>query len=260
MSQIELGIRSFLGRHPEIERCQQEGLVNRRALARYLIANGVGGPDDLDAVVASLRRYDFREFREEEPTLFPEVRVTVKDRIMIIDFEKEKALLHDLQRIIGQFEYDRGDTLKFVVGTASIKLFVDQGKEPVVRSLLTRYKVRRRLDRLSEISMMFPDAATETRGVLAVLTRELALNDVVLAELLTASPELLIYVRDEQVAKAYEIVRRLQGSSTSPEASTRRSSSRARSERRTRRPVRPTRNVGPPAGLEGRQPRASGVA
>lgn len=218
MSQIELGIRNLLGRHPEIEKCQQAGLLNRRALARYVIANGVGGPDDLDAVVASLRRHDFGNLERKGPELFPEVRVTLKDRIMIIEFEKEKALLQDLQKVIGQFEYDRGDTLKLVVGTASIKLFVNQGKEPALRSLLTRYKVRRRLDGLSEISMMFPEAAPETRGVLAVLTRELALNDVVLAELLTASPELLIYVRDEHVAKAYEIVRRLQGSSSSPEA------------------------------------------
>jgi hypothetical protein len=226
MSQIELGIRAFLGRHPEIEKCHQEGLVNRRALARYLIANGVGESDQIDAVVAALRRHDFGDFEGKGPELFPEIRVTLKDRIMIIDFEKEKALLQDLQKVIGQFEYDRGDTLKFVVGTASIKLFVNQGKEPALRTLLTRYKVRRRLERLSEISMMFPEAATETRGVLALLTRELALNEVVLAELLTASPELLIYVRDEHVAKAYEIVRRLQGSSASPEVTSPRASSR----------------------------------
>ncbi len=212
MSQIELGIRDFLGRHPEVEKCHREGLVNRRALARYLIVHGVAGPGEFDAVVASLRRYDFGDVEASGPELFPAIRVTVKDRILIVDFEKEKALLHDLQKILGQFDYDRGDTLKFVVGTASIKLFVDQGKEPAVRSLLARYKVRSRSDRLSEISMMFPEAATETKGVLAVLTRELALNDVVLTELLTASPELLIYVRDEHVAKAYEIVRRLQRS------------------------------------------------
>ncbi len=226
--------------------CQHEGLINRRALARHLLANGVGGPDGLDAVVASLRRYDFREFEGEGPELYPEVRVTLKDRIMIIEFEKDKALLHDLQKIIGQFEYDRGDTLKFVVGRTSIKLFVDQGQEPAVRPLLTRYKVRRRLDRLSEISMMFPDAATETRGVLAVLTRELALNDVVLAELLTASPELLIYVRDEQVATAYEIVRRLQGSSTPREVTPARAGSRSAPVGRVRGPVRFTRGVEAP--------------
>jgi len=230
MSQIELRIRDVLGRHPEIEKCHRDGLLNRRALARYLIANGVGGPNDLDAVVASLRRYDFGDFERGGTDLFPAIRVTLKDRIMIVDFEKEKALLEDLQKTIGQFEYDRGDTLKLVVGTASIKLFIDQGREPTIRSLLARYKVRRRLDRLSEIGMMFPEAATETKGVLAVLTREFALNDVVVAELLTASPELLVYVKDEHVAKAYEIVRRLQGSSAPPTVGSRRLRSRAPTE------------------------------
>jgi hypothetical protein len=228
MSHIELGIRTVLGRHPEIEKCYQEGLINRRALARYLIANGVGGPDDLDALVAALRRHDFGALARKGAELFPQIRVTLKDRIMIIDFEKEKALLQDLQKVIGQFEYDRGDTLKLVVGTASIKLFVNEGKETALRSLFTRYTVQRRLDRLSEISMMFPEAVTETRGVLAVLTRELTLNDVVLMELLTASPELLIYVRDEHVAKAYEIIRRLQGASASIDGGSTHARSQAR--------------------------------
>jgi len=215
-----------LGRHPEIEKCHHSGLLNRRALARYVIENGGGNPSDLEAVVACLRRYDFGDVEGGGPDLFPKVRVTLKDRIMIVDFEKEKALLRDLQRILGEFEYDRGDTLKFVVGTGAIKLFVDQSKEPAIRPLLTRYQVRRRLEGLSEISMMFPSAASETRGVLALLTRELALNDVVLAEFLTASPELLLYVRDEHVAKAYEVVRRLQGTPSVPDVVRRGRSSR----------------------------------
>jgi len=133
MSQIELGVRTLLARHPEIEKCYQEGLINRRALARFLVTRGVGGPQDLEAVVASLRRYDFGDLGVEGPDLFHEIRVTLKDRIMIVDFEKERALLQDLQKVLGQFEYDRGDTLKLVVGTASIKLFVNEGKEPALR-------------------------------------------------------------------------------------------------------------------------------
>ena len=56
---------------------------------------------------------------------------------------------------------------------------------------------------------MFPDKAVDARGILSTITRELAVNDAVITELLTATPELLIYLKEEYVLKAYEIIKRL---------------------------------------------------
>ncbi|HEV2230630.1 MAG TPA: hypothetical protein VGS18_00380 [Thermoplasmata archaeon] len=200
----------MLGRQPEIEKCYQLGLVNRRALARYLIQRGAAEPNQFDAVLGALRRHEFANVADEGRDLFPEIRVGLKDRIVILDFEKEKALLQRLERLIAQIDYDRGDTFKVVIGTGSIKLFLDRGKERALRGLFDRFQVRNRHDGITEMSLIFPDDATKRRGVLAVIARELAVHDVVVTELLTASPELLIYVRDEFVAAAYEVIRGLQ--------------------------------------------------
>ncbi len=210
MSQSEQRIRALLARKPEIEKAYGYGLVNRRALARYLIRLGVAEPSELEAVVATLRRHDFGRPGKEPEDLFREVRVSLKDRILILDFEKERALLKRLERLISEIDYDRGDTFKVVVGTSSLKLFIDRKKEKALSSLFQPFKLRARLDRITELSLMFPEEAIRTRSVLAVLARELALNDIVITELLTASPELLIYLKDEFVPKAYEVVRELQ--------------------------------------------------
>lgn len=209
MSQIEQRFQSVLSREPEIEKCVRKGLINRRALARYLVARGVGRPDQFDAVVATIRRHDFGEDVREARSLFDDVRISLKDRILILDFEKEKELLRRLERMIAHIDYDRGDTLKIVVGTSSIKLFLDEAKEKELGSIFDRFAVRNRMDHVSEISMLFRDEAARTRGILAVITREAALNDIVISEFLTSSPELLMYVKDQYVARAYEVVRRL---------------------------------------------------
>lgn len=210
MSQIEQRLESLLARRPEIEKCYQAGLLNRRALARFLVAIGAAGPEQLDAVVAAIRRHDFREPDAGAQDLFPDLRISVKDRILILDFEKEKGLLRRLERVIGQIDYDRGDTLKVVVGTASIKLFIDRKKAGALRFLVEEFRLRARHDSVNEISLSFPDAASSTRGVLSVLTRELALHDIVITELLTASPELLLYVKDEYVTRTFDVLRTLQ--------------------------------------------------
>ena len=210
MSQIDQRFQSLLSREPEIEKCYRKGLVNRRALARYLVARGVASNDQYDAVVATIRRHDFGEEGTEVWSLFDDIRVSLKDRILILDFEKQKELLRRLERMISHIDYDRGDTLKVVVGTSSLKLFIDQAKEKALGSIFDRFEVRSRIDNASEISLLFPEDAGNTRGILSVITREMALNDIVISEFLTASPELLIYVKDEHATRAYEIVRRLQ--------------------------------------------------
>ena len=56
---------------------------------------------------------------------------------------------------------------------------------------------------------MFPEESIREKGVLSTITRELTVNNIVITELLTASPELLIYLKEEYVLKAYEILKRL---------------------------------------------------
>ena len=57
--------------------------------------------------------------------------------------------------------------------------------------------------------MLFREEAARTGGILSIITREIALHDIVVSEFLTSSPELLMYVKDQYVAKAYEVVRHL---------------------------------------------------
>ena len=210
MTQMEQRVIALLNREPEIEKSYRKGLINRRALARYLVARGVADRSQFDAVLATVRRHDFGGALDDPSPMFRDVRVGLKDRIVILDLAKEKELLRHLERVIAHIDYDRGDTLKIVVGTSSLKLFLDEAREGALAPVLGRFKIRNRFDRVSEISMMFPDAASRTRNILSVITRELALSEVVIAELLTTSPELLLYIEDAHVPRAYETIRRLQ--------------------------------------------------
>jgi hypothetical protein len=209
MSQIEQNFRQYLSRHPEIEKCYLNGLINRRSLARYIITSGLAKSSQFDAVVAMIRRYQFNEFKKEIDC-FVELRLNIKDNILIIEFEKDKQLMQKLQSVILHTNYDKGDTLKIVVGTAAIKVFIDKENENKLKDLLKIYQVKNRFDKISEVSIMFTEKATKAKGILAAVTRELYLNDIPINELLTGAPELLIYLKDDYVLKAYEIIKGLQ--------------------------------------------------
>ncbi len=211
MSQIEQNFRYFLGKHPEIEKCYQKGLINRRSLARHLIREGVAGKEQLEAVIAMLRRYPFSQSEPDPEDVFKSVKVRIRDGISILDFEKNKRLLNELQKVISHTDYDKGDTLKIVMGSSSIKVFIDTENERVLQRIFDNFRLKRRMESISEISLTFPEKAPLVKGILSTVTRELLLNDVIITELLTASPELLIYVKEDYVMKAYEIIKRLGG-------------------------------------------------
>ena len=209
MSHIEQSFRQFLSTNPAIETCYQEGLINRRSLARYVIKHGVAQPHQLEAVIAMLRRFPFEQ-TEQSGLLFTKIKINIKDNILILDFEKEKALVQQLQNLITHTNYDRGDTLKIVVGSTSVKVFLDEANEHKVKDIVEQFTLHNRLSHISEISLMFMQDAIDQRGILSAITRELTMHHIVVSELLTASPELLVYLKDKFVLQAYDILKRLQ--------------------------------------------------
>jgi mRNA-degrading endonuclease HigB of HigAB toxin-antitoxin module len=209
MSQIEHNFRQLLSKKPELETCYQEGLINRRSLARYLVRHNIAKSNQLEAVIAMLRRFEFKE-QKQTKDLFSKIKINIKDKIMILDFQKEKELIQKLHHLIENTNYDRGDTLKIVVGSCSVKVFLDEDNEKKVKNVVENFKLQNRLTNISEISVMFPEDAIKERGILSTITKELSVNEIVISELLTASPELLIYLQEEFVLKAYDILKRLQ--------------------------------------------------
>lgn len=209
MTQLEQSFRDFLSKNPAIESCYAEGLINRRGLARYLIKQGLAKNNQMEAVVAMLRRFPFQK-KESKKSVFKNTRINIKDNIVILDFEKEKTLVQELEKLTKQTDFDKGDTLKIVVGSTSVKVLIDGTNEEKIKDLTKKYKLNNELRNISELSIIFPDTAIKERGILSTITKQLTLHDIVVSELLTASPELLIYLKDKYVLKTYELLKSLQ--------------------------------------------------
>lgn len=210
MSQIEQSFRMLLSKQPEIEKAYAEGLINRRALARYLVKKGIAKSNQLEATIAMLRRFEFRKVEKESMDLLKKTKVSLKDRIAILDFEKDKELLQCLQQVLKCINYDKGDTLKIVVGSTSITLYIDDKKYHEIKEIINKFPIKHKFMNISEVSVQFPEEAIYTKGVFSTITRELVMHDLIITEMLTASSELLIYVKGEYVLKVYEILKRFQ--------------------------------------------------
>lgn len=213
MSQIERIVYEYMMANPAILEAYEQDLINRRALARKIIEQeSTLKKNQFDAVVAMLRRLDIKKDTTNSKISLKGVRVLIKDNVAILNLQKSKELIKSLERVLAKISYEKNETFKMVIGNSSIKVFVDEKNLALLDPVTTKKDIIYSHKNISEISLQFPKKTSESKGVLSYLTTSLAINDVVVEEFLSCSPELLIYVRDDFSLKAYEMIKKMQKS------------------------------------------------
>lgn len=213
MSQLEQKFNLFLSRYPEIRALFFDKLINIRALARKFIEEENIKKKQIEAVIAMIRRSKIEpliSYTKKE--IFSDIKISVKDEISILDYEKSKEILEKLKSIISKIDYDKNETLKVAVGSHSVKIIVDSSKVKSVIKELGEKGVIKKYSSISEMSMLFSSKAKDEKGVVAYVTSQLLLNGINIQEIITCTPELIIYVDEEQSLKTYEVLKNIKKS------------------------------------------------
>ena len=64
-------------------------------------------------------------------------------------------------------------------------------------------------DDVGEINLILPENVIGAYGVLSYITSQLSINKISILELLTSTPELLIYVENKNLLKVYEVIKNM---------------------------------------------------
>lgn len=78
-----------------------------------------------------------------------------------------------------------------------------------MRELFDAKEIIEARDNIAEIDIIMPHDAINTRGIVSYVSAELAMNKINIVELLTSTPELLIYVDNADLLRAYEVIKNL---------------------------------------------------
>lgn len=205
---INILLQNFFSKNPDIKEARNKGLVNRRALAKYIIKNENLSYNEFEALVTALRRFETNK-PEDFLNLVKDVKISTKDNIAIVYLEKSEESLKNISKILTIINFNKNETLKIVQGSLSLKLFIDDFNLKKVESIFNSKDIIKIYMNISEINLIFPEKATKTKGQIAYITSQLAINDVNIIELLTGKPELIIYVEENDLLKAYETIKRL---------------------------------------------------
>ncbi|PIT84841.1 hypothetical protein COU37_01120 [Candidatus Micrarchaeota archaeon CG10_big_fil_rev_8_21_14_0_10_45_29] len=211
MAQIDKLVESYLLQNPAIAKAYSAKLINRRALARRIIEeNREISLRNFEAVIAALRRAKFDKENVASKKISSSFRVSVKDDIMVASLAKTKDIMRNTERLMQKISYEKNETFKFVLGSDSIKIFLDEKNLHLIDSIATKKDILYIRRKISEFSLHFGESASSSKGILSYVSSALSINDIAIEEFLTCSPELLIYVDEKNTLKAYDTLKKMQ--------------------------------------------------
>ncbi|MDH7517490.1 MAG: ACT domain-containing protein [Candidatus Thermoplasmatota archaeon] len=212
MKNIVGEVWKILDKNPSIRRDLALGIINNRALAKYIIKEHKLNAT-LDAVISAIRRYEIGRhddvFVIAQKLLCQTVSLSTRNGLAEVSLIKDNEVQQLLPEIFEIIQFVRGETLRIIQATESIRLLIDEKNLDKIKEIFPRNKIIK-IDRdIAEINIrMHPDMRT-TYGILAVIANELALNGISIMEIMSCFPEMLIFVEEKNILKAYQVLHQL---------------------------------------------------
>ena len=204
MKSINQEVSSILNKHVAIQKCLKREIINVRALAKFLIESyHLNYP--LDAIISAIRRFDLDEVSligsKKAEEIFSQVLITTKDNVARI-LLKEKSF----QIVCEDFLNDKllKENARIIKGKELLTLVVNQNDLDKKLSLFKKADLLEVHTTLSEIRLHFPKNVHNAKGLFARISGELAMRDINIEEIIYTFPDILIYVKEDNLVNAHK--------------------------------------------------------
>jgi hypothetical protein len=212
MTNINQEVWKFIDQDPTIKHAMSYGIINKRALANY-IKKQKNIKTNLDAIISAIRRYNIQQydnvFLKARTMIIPNIDLSTRSNIVNVILSKDT----EIQKLIPEFfsiiKYDKGDVLRIIQADESIKVLINEKNLKKIVKILPKKKILSIKKNLAEINIHFIKDAIDTPGVIAIISNEIAINGVSIVEVLSCFPELLWYVYQRDLLKAYNVLYQL---------------------------------------------------
>ena len=208
MTNIVHNVWNILDSSPSIRRCMSQGLINNTALARYIIEEKKVD-STLDAVSSAIRRYELTQHVEIFSTANNIVSlgsISTKSKLANIALMKDTGVEELLPKLFSIIQFHRGDVLRIIQADEAIKILVNEKNLDTVLQLFPKSKIIKINRNLAEINIHLHPEAVNTPGIIAIISNELAINEVNVMETMSCVPEMLLFVKEKDMLKAYNVL------------------------------------------------------
>ena len=211
MNNVTDDVWKVLDNSPCLRRDLSRGLINTRALAKYIIKQQKIDTS-IDAIISAIRRYKTKEYHEmysRSSSILSKATLSTKSSLANIAVLKTTEVQSLIPKLFSMIHYNRGDVLRIIQADESMKILVDEKNLEKIQKLFPQKTIITIDKDLAEINMHLNPDAVKTPGLAGIVTNELALNGINIMEIISCVPEMLFFVNEKDILKAHQVLHRL---------------------------------------------------
>jgi hypothetical protein len=214
MAESRRKIEQIIETDPVIKKGLQRGIINSRALARY-ISESDGVESSTDAILGIIRRYPItKEENSSQADMFKDCELAMRSKIGDLTLEVDSKIMKQVLEFADSLKTSRGENLRILVGLKSIRVIAEQRAILQLKEALRDSSIVKFATNLVEISVLLSREAEQAKGVIARITTEIAMNDVSLHGTACVAPEFILLVEEKDALRAYEALQKLLSEAT----------------------------------------------
>jgi len=201
-------VKKFLDYNPCIRRDLNRGLINTRALARY-IKKEKNIETKIDALISAIRRYNsepHKEIMKSSLKMLKKAPISTKGGLANVAIKKDRENQEKLSKIFSLIDYASGDVLRISQADGCMKILVDIKNLSKIEKLFSDKKIINIDQELAEINIHFTSEAAKRAGIIGIIANELAINGVNVLEIISCAPEILLFVHEKDLTTAHQVI------------------------------------------------------
>ena len=212
-------IWDILANDVSIRKDVARGIVNNRALAKYIVKNYRLNVS-LDGAISAIRRFERDQKLLEDFKTVTEVlkgaKISTRTNMACIMVSENSHNAKYLAEFITDPYFMNNEAVRLTKGEEHMKILISQTDLPRFKKIFTDDLIQHIETDLAELNILLTPEACETKGVHARITNEIANHDINIKEAITVVPEIIIFIKNSDLIKAHEAVFSLITGSTHP--------------------------------------------
>jgi len=199
-------VRETIERDGSIKVGLARGLINSRALARYIQVQTME-KYSFDGILSAIRRYPVKASAAKHHSAGKLIsKIELKNKIAVATIKNTPEVPTKLAEFSKQIDYGRGETFRVVSGPESVFVVVDSKNLGKVVSTASKGDLLMTQDNLSEIVLKESEEALTTPGIIAAWATELAMNGVNVVACAAPPTSAIFIVKQEDALRAYQTI------------------------------------------------------
>lgn len=192
-----------------VRRALEKKIVSLKNLAAYLIkAHQLEGT--ADGVISAIRRYREaapleKKYEHAREVIKSSEAVKITTNIAELVLEKNHETQDLLYKALQEIKYDKGELLLVIQGEESIKLMINEKNVGKLEQLFSKHLVVTQTG-IAQINIHLSKQAVATPGIISVFSTELMMHDINMVETMSCVPEMLFFIEQKDVVRAYEVI------------------------------------------------------